>query len=188
MNNARAKTEILKNTLDHQTTPTPYYDPKAQSTSIAPQATANKAFSTRPGQFLVTTDTASSASSAWAGGHAAIVYSGYYTIESFGNRGNENGVRLWSNDWNTRYSHFQLRSVSGTTAQQDTNAAYAAYSFLNKPYNYNFFNINQTNSFYCSQLVWYVFNNKYNINLNDGGAVWPVDLTQSPNAYLVYSQ
>ncbi|WP_191089576.1 MULTISPECIES: YiiX/YebB-like N1pC/P60 family cysteine hydrolase [Paenibacillus] len=189
---AKQATEGLKTQMDKQE-PLFIGDPKTAenqastiSTDMSRQAAGS--YTSRAGEFLVTTDTASSSSSTWAGGHAGLVYSSNYVLESFGNKGDMNGVKLWPNDWDARYEHFQLRTVIGTTLQQDIDLALKAYNHLNKPYNYNFFNINQSSSFYCSQLVYYMFNSMYNINLNDGGAVWPVDLTQSEHAYVVYSQ
>ncbi|MFT9488343.1 MAG: YiiX/YebB-like N1pC/P60 family cysteine hydrolase [Tepidibacillus sp.] len=161
-----------------------YYGDLKVSEDVSIQA----GYYSRPGMFLVTLDTASSSSSAWAGGHAGLVYNDYFAIESFGNKGDKNGVNLWPNDWDTRYEHMELRSTNDTTIDEDKQAAEKAYLYIGKPYNYNFFYIDQDDSFYCSQLVWYVFNDLFNINLNDGGAVWPVDLTESSEAYLVYSK
>lgn len=47
-----------------------------------------------------------------------------------------------------------------------------------KPYNYNFFNIDQTDSLYCTQLAWLAFR-KTPINIDidkDGGMIFPVDI------------
>ena len=82
----------------------------------------------------------------------------------------------------------EARTTYGTTLEEDRLAAVKAASYLGRPYNYNFFYINQDNSFYCSQLVWYSFYKLYGIDLNDGWAVWPVDLIESPKAYLIYAQ
>jgi uncharacterized protein YycO len=140
------------------------------------------------GDILVTLDGTSSGSSAWAGGHAGVVsdVSGY-VVESFGNKGDLNGVRHWPNDWATRYYHVRGLWVSGA---YDSNYAYSASysrSQIGKPYNYNFFNITTTSSFYCSQLVWRSWYNQ-GWDLNDGGAVWPVDLLESPYTIVFYSQ
>ncbi|MGG1574572.1 YiiX/YebB-like N1pC/P60 family cysteine hydrolase [Fictibacillus sp. NRS-1165] len=184
---AKLETNKLKKSMDSQKSPKFYGDKKvAESGTISAAATTWK----RKGIFYVTTDTASSGSSAWAGGHAGISYNSYYAIESFGNKGSAlNGVNLWDNNWNSRYIHFKALSTHNTTVAQDASTADKAYTYAGlKPYNYNFFNINQDNSFYCSQLVWYAYMKKLNIDLNDGGAVWPVDLTQTSKAYTVYSQ
>ncbi len=182
---AKMKTESLKKKWESRKGPKYHGDQKV-SNGVSIQA----GYYSRPGMFLVTLDTASSSSSAWAGGHAGMVYSDYYVIESWGNQGEAlNGVNLWPNDWDTRYTHMELRSASDTTVSEDEQAADKAFSYAgNTPYNINFFYINQDSSFYCSQLVWYCFYNLFDIDMNDGGAVWPVDLTESSESYVVYSQ
>ncbi|WP_440603932.1 YiiX/YebB-like N1pC/P60 family cysteine hydrolase [Bacillus sp. GB_SG_008] len=140
----------------------------------------------RAGTFLVTLDSGSS-SGFVAGGHAGIVYDYYNTVESYGNKGSKNGVRYWPNNWNTRYSNVIGRTVSGTTASQDAYAAKWASYQIGDPYNWNFWNINQNSSFYCSQLVYRTFQYNYGKNMNyNGGAVWPVDLTKTSVAYTIY--
>lgn len=142
----------------------------------------------KPGDILVTLKGKSSSSFAWAGGHAGIVsdVSGY-VVESFGNKGDLNGVRHWPNDWATRYSHVRGLWVSGANTTHYNNAAAYARSQIGKPYNYNFFNVSTTNSFYCSQLVWRAWYNQ-GWDLNDGLAVWPVDLVESPHTIIFYSK
>ncbi len=190
---AKAKTDQVRKAWETQT-PTYYGDPKSKtpsssnkisSNSITPYASGVLA---RAGVFLITLDSASSSSFAWAGGHAGMVWNATNTVESFGNKGSLNGVRYWPNDWQSRYTHFQARTCYDTTVAQDYNAAAMATSEVGKPYNYNFFYINQDSSFYCSQLVWYCFHKLYGIDLNDGGAVWPVDLVETNEAYTIYSQ
>ncbi len=139
------------------------------------------------GDILVTLDGTSS-SSMWAGGHAGVVsdMSGY-VVESFGNKGDLNGVRHWPNDCDTRYNQVKGLRVNGAASGDYAYAASYARQQIGKPYNYNFFNITTTGSFYCSQLAWRAF---YNLgyDLNDGGAVWPVDLIESPLTYAFYSK
>lgn len=139
------------------------------------------------GDILVTLDGASSGSLTWAGGHAGVVENSSYVIEAFGNKGDNNGVRRWPNNWTTRYVHFKALKVSNASSTAYTNAKNVAVSHLNKPYNYNFFNVTTTSSFYCSQLAWRAWYNQ-GYDLNDGGAVWPVDLIESPLTYATYSQ
>jgi uncharacterized protein YycO len=140
------------------------------------------------GDVLVTLSTASNSLGAWVGGHAAIVstLSGY-TVESFGNRGSLNGVRHWSNDWGSRYDHVRGMWVKGASDSKYTSAASFARGQIGKPYNLNFFNKTTTSSYYCSQLVWRAWYNQ-GYDLDDGFAVWPVDLIQSPHTIIFYSK
>jgi uncharacterized protein YycO len=190
---AKAKTDQIRKQWETQA-PTYFQDPKSKtpnssngisSNSITPNASS---VLSRAGVFLVELDSSSSSSLAWAGGHAGMVWNASYTVESFGNKGSQNGVRYWPNNWTTRYTHFQARTCYDTTFDQDYNAAAMATTEVGKPYNYNFFYINQDSSFYCSQLVWYCFHKLYGIDLNDGGAVWPVDLVETDKAFTIYSQ
>lgn len=139
------------------------------------------------GDILVTLDSASSSSSAWAGGHAGLVENTNYVFESFGNKGDLNGVRRWPNDWKTRYRSVTGLRVNGASNSDYQNAVAEAKKHLGKPYNYDFFNITTTTKFYCSQLVWRAWKNQ-GFDLNDGGAVWPVDLIQSSKTYTFYVQ
>ncbi|MGA9174940.1 MAG: YiiX/YebB-like N1pC/P60 family cysteine hydrolase [Thermoactinomyces sp.] len=154
---------------------------KPSSSSVSIQSVG------QAGDILVTLDGTSS-SSMWAGGHAGVVsdVSGY-VVESFGNKGDLNGVRHWPNDWDTRYNQVKGLRVNGATSGDYAYAASYARQQIGKPYNYNFFDITTTSSFYCSQLAWRAF---YNLgyDLNDGGAVWPVDLIESPLTYAFYSK
>lgn len=139
---------------------------------------------------MVSNNDSSSSSTSWAGGHAAMVYSAYNTIEAYGNRSSsQNGVLYWPNNWETRYAHLTARTVLGTTTSQDQQAATRASQQVSKPYNYNFYNIDQDSSFYCSQLVYRQFRVLFGIDLNyGGGAVWPSDLLGTGNASTIYTQ
>lgn len=105
-----------------------------------------------PGDILVTLDSASSSSFAWVGGHAALVYSTSKTIESFGNKGNKNGVRYWPNNWKTRYNDLKAMGVSGSTANEHLNAANYGSNQIGEPYNYNFFDVNEMMHFIVRSL------------------------------------
>jgi uncharacterized protein YycO len=143
----------------------------------------------RPGIFMVSMNDSSASVTSFAGGHGAMVYSNLNTIEAYGNRSSGNGVYYYPNNWETRYQNMVARSVSGTTVDQDKQAAIRASQQVGKAYNYNFWDIDQDNSFYCSQLVYRQFKALFNINLNDnGGAVWPGDLSATKNASTVYSK
>jgi uncharacterized protein YycO len=118
-----------------------------------------------------------------------MVYSNLNTIEAYGNRSSQNGVYYYPNNWETRYKSMTARSTIGTTVDKDKQAALRAAQQVGKPYNYNFWDIDQDNSFYCSQLFYRQFRTLFNINLNDnGGAVWPGDLIATKNATTIYSQ
>lgn len=139
------------------------------------------------GDILVTLDGISFSSSAWAGGHAGLVEDSNTVIECFGNKGDLNGVRRWPNDWKNRYNDVTGLRVYGATLAQYQAAKAEGQKHIGKPYNYNFFYISTTNSFYCSQLVWRAWVNQ-GYDLNDGGAVWPVDLVESSKTYAFYVQ
>jgi len=138
------------------------------------------------GDILVTLSDSSNSSSAWAGGHAGVVYNQTTVIESFGNR-SPSGVQRWPNNWATRYSNVKGLWVSGAEHADYRYAADYANAQIGKPYNWNFFDITTTSKFYCSQLAWRAWYNR-GWNLNDGGAVWPVDLVESPYTVVFYSK
>lgn len=131
----------------------------------------------RPGVILVTTDNTT--------GHAGIVWSTYSTVESmYGS-----GVQRYDNDWNTRYNQVFGVTVKATDANQDNAASNWCYNQIGKPYNANLLNTSTRSSFYCSQLVWAAFKDKYNINIDDdGGIIYPVDLVNSAKTSAIYHQ
>ncbi|WP_052330020.1 YiiX/YebB-like N1pC/P60 family cysteine hydrolase [Thermicanus aegyptius] len=183
---AKQKTQQVMKRLQSYDNPKFYGDPKVISSKALLQ---DDPVSSRPGVYYVTFDSSSSSLISWAGGHAGIVYNEDYVIESWGNKGDDlNGVHLWPNNWASRYTHMEARTVRSTTVSEDEQAAELAYSYIGKPYNYNFFDIDQDDSFYCSQLVWYVFYHTADVDLNDGGAVWPVDLSETDESYVIYSK
>lgn len=160
---------------------------QVQRHALQPMTTTVQSIGTT-GDILVTLDGTSSGSLAWAGGHAGVVSDvAGYVVESFGNKGDLNGVRHWTNNWGTRYKKVKGLRVQGALSTDYSYAASYARTQIGKPYNYNFFYISTTNSFYCSQLVWRSFYNR-GFDLNDGGAVWPVDLIESPLSVEFYSQ
>ena len=134
-----------------------------------------KSIGTRKGQFWVTAysgiDNIDSGTLKALIGHSGLVYSSSFVLESYGNKVNQNGVRFWPNDWDTRYpSHTYLRSVSSTTVAQDAKAAdYAYWNWLGYPYNWNFFNISTRSSFYCYQLIYAAFIDTCGVNLDPSG-------------------
>lgn len=136
---------------------------------VAKSARRTNQYPTRKGVILVTKDTVHKA--AGMVGHAAIVYSRTKIIES-----TIDGVKQGNNNWNKKKSCW-AGTVKKTTAKQDAAAASWCWKQAEKPYNYNFFNIKCRNKFYCSQLVYAAFLDKYRVNLNyKGGIVYPADL------------
>ena len=81
-------------------------------------------------------------------------------------------------------------NVNETTTAQDAAAANWCYSQIGKPYNYNFFDRDTRNSFYCSQLVWAAYKDLYGIDLDTsawGNAVYPTELVMSSHTSTIYS-
>lgn len=112
----------------------------------------------RKGTILVTSD-------AYKGliptGHAAMVWSAKLVIESVAN-----GVKWGVNDWQDSKREAFGTTVKSTTAAQDAKAADWAKAKIGKPYNLAYWNIDTRTKFYCSQLVWAAFKDKFTINLN----------------------
>ena len=133
-------------------------------------------YPTRKGSFLVNLDPGIDSSGSFLGvGHAAMVYSGSYTVESYGYPAPYYGVQLKANDWKTRYksTKFYGKEVSGTSIAQDALAGDYAYAQIGKPYLWDFWDMSTRNAFYCSQLVWAAFKDKTGVDLNDDGANGP---------------
>lgn len=111
----------------------------------------------RPGVYYVTLDNFSSGLP--VPGHAAMV-SRYpdYTIEAYGTGPPQYlGVKYHLRAWESSLIHYVARTANATSASQDTSAAFYAEANVNKNYNWNFFNPRDTNSFYCSSLIWNMF-------------------------------
>lgn len=138
-------------------------------------------YPTRKGVILVTKD----GSFGELIGHAGIIYNASTTVESFPN----GGVKEYSNDWDTRYDTVYGATVRNSSTYEDAGAANFAHSYIGKPYNWLFTNINTTSKFYCSQLVYRSFLDATNINLNQGGGiVFPIDLIQSNETSTFYTK
>lgn len=60
---------------------------------------------------------------------------------------------------------------------------------MGKPYNYNYLDTATRSSFYCSQLVWASFKDKYGIDISTdfaGAAIYPMEILDSPNVSVIY--
>lgn len=87
-------------------------------------------------------------------------------------------VRLRSGAWSSnKYTIWQM-GVKKTSVAQDLAAGRWAGNQKGKPYNLNFWNIKQKNSFYCSQLVWAAYYYTCGVDLdktdNNIGTAWAV--------------
>ncbi|MCS1351038.1 YiiX/YebB-like N1pC/P60 family cysteine hydrolase [Mechercharimyces sp. CAU 1602] len=136
---------------------------------------------------IVVTLSGTSGGSAWAGGHAGVVQSNnYYVTESFG-IGSKKGVQRRTNNWKARYSHVRGLWVRGADGADYSYAAAYSKAKIGKPYNYNFYNKTTTSRFYCSQLAWRSWKNR-GFELDNGGAVWPVNLINDGDTKTFYSK
>ena len=119
-------------------------------------------------------------------GHAAIVYSKSFIIES-----TDKGVVVSRNNWKTKKANIAAVTVRNTTTIQDSKVSDWCKNQKGKKYNYNYYSINSKGSYYCSQLIWAGYKNLYKINLNtkmyDLGtkaAVGPFELVTKNNSKL----
>lgn len=83
--------------------------------------------------------------------------------------------------------------VKRTSVQQDWNAGWWAGNQKGKPYNTNFWNMKQTKSFYCSQLVWAAYYYTAGVDLdktdNNIGSAWaihPGELVNNKETAIIY--
>lgn len=83
--------------------------------------------------------------------------------------------------------------VNGTTVEQDWIAGDWAGKQEGKPYNLNFWNARQTDSFYCSQLVWAAYYYTAGVDLNKldndimgAIAIHPGEFIANGNTTIVY--
>ena len=102
-------------------------------------------------------------------------------------------VRLRSGEWtSSTYTIWQV-GVNATSVQQDWNAGQWAGNQVGKPYNTSFWNAKQTNSFYCSQLVWAAYYytagvdlNKSDNDLGSAIAIHPGEFVKNSKTTIVY--
>lgn len=150
-------------------------------TSIYAKAQSSGKYPTRAGTILVTPDKYKGLIPT---GHAAIVQNKNYVIESL-----SNGVGRHKNNWVGRKSKIYGVTVKGTSAAQDKAAYSWCASKIGKKYNYNYYNVSTRKKFYCSQLVWAAFKDKYRIDLNTkafGAAVHPMELVNTSKTNIIY--
>ncbi|GAA0696211.1 hypothetical protein GCM10008904_00020 [Paraclostridium ghonii] len=153
---------------------------KKQFKSVQSEQSEEGTYPTQPGAILVTKDSKFGE----LVGHAGIVYNSTTTVESY----TENGVGTYPNTWNTSCKNAYGLLVKDSSPQKDQDAANYAYKQVGKPYNWNFFNTETTDSFYCSQLVYKAYKDTTGIDLNyGGGIVTPVNLIQSDKTSCIYS-
>lgn len=126
-------------------------------------------------------------------GHAAIVYSATYVVESV-----QEGVVLGRNNWNTTRETCYGVTLYSTSASQDAQAADYCYQKINKPYNYNYYDMGTRSKFYCSHLVWSSFKDLFGIDLNTSAyditlgslvlatAIHPLELVDTSKTYTIY--
>lgn len=119
-------------------------------------------------------------------GHAAIVWDKDLVIES-----KIKGVQWGPNDWDSKKKTCYGVTVKTTTINNDRGAANWCRNQLGKDYNFNYYNVTTRSKFYCSQLVWAAYKDKYGVNLNTskfGKAIHPMELVQSPKTKVIYKK
>lgn len=103
------------------------------------------------------------------------------------------GVRYREGIWGSNsYTVWQI-GVNDTSVQQDWYAGNWAGDQWGKPYNIMFWNTKQTDSFYCSQLVWAAYYytagvdlNKIDNDLGPAIAVHPGEFVSNPKTTILY--
>ncbi|MDO4465936.1 MAG: YiiX/YebB-like N1pC/P60 family cysteine hydrolase [Bacillota bacterium] len=144
----------------------------------------------RDGVICVTTDGFGTESvNTW---HAAIVApQDAYAVVEAPKAGQP--VRLRYNQWYSSTHTIWQIGVKSTTEAQDYNAGLWAGRQVGKPYNMNFWNSYQTNSFYCSQLVWaaYYYTAGVNLNKSDNDigsaiAIHPGEFVDNSKTAIIY--
>lgn len=140
-------------------------------------------YPTRKGVILVTKDKYKGLIPT---GHAAIVWNSDYVIES-----TAEGVKRGKNNWNTKKKTCYGVSVKSTTINNDRGAANWCRDQIGKPYNYSYLNVKTRSKFYCSQLVWAAYKDKYGIDLNTskfGKAIHPMELVETSKTKMIYKK
>ncbi len=102
-------------------------------------------------------------------------------------------VRLRNGIWySDKHTIWQV-GVNSTTVDQDWNAGYWAGRQVGSPYNLNFWDARQTNSFYCSQLVWAAYYYTCGVDLNKSDndilgaiAIHPGEFVENNNTTIIF--
>lgn len=142
-------------------------------------------YPTRNGVILVTPDAYKNLIPT---GHAGIIWDGSNgkIIEALAA-----GVVIGNNDWNITKSECFGVTVSGLTVEQDNEASNYCKKRIYSPYNYNYMYPWTRMSFYCSQLVYAAFLDKYDVNLDTVAylqAVHPMELVNTSKTYTIYEK
>lgn len=155
-----------------------------RSTSLRTKATRGMGtYPRRKGVILVTGD-------AYKGliptGHAAIIYSDDYVVESL-----KKCVTVGLNNWDQKKHTCYGVTVKGTTTTQDKIVANWCMNQRGKGYNLLFYNTGTRSCFYCSQLIWAAFKDNFGIDLNTGhfgAAIHPMELVWTNKTRKIYEK
>ena len=145
------------------------------------KAKSSGKYPTRAGTILVTPDKYKGLIPT---GHAAIVKSKTKVVESL-----INGVCIRENNWRSKRNKIYGVTVKKTSNTQDKKAMKWCEGKVKRPYNFDYSNVWTRSKFYCSQLVWASFKDKYYIDLNTNKFLWavhPMELVDSPKTKLIY--
>lgn len=151
--------------------------------SLNSQAVYKCGYPTTKGRILVTGDAYKNLIPT---GHAAIVYSQNRVVEAL-----SNGVVTGKNDWNQSKNTCWGLYVTDVTENQAKKVADWCYSQMGKPYNIKYYDVNTRSKFYCSQLIWAGFKDKYNVDLNTsqyGAAVHSLEFVSSDKTMILYKK
>ena len=149
---------------------------------------AGNQYPRRAGVILVTPD-------AYKGiptGHAAIMRNTNSVVEAL-----SDGVKIGHNNWDNSSASGKNRvyavDVNATSNYQEGVVAEYCAAYKGKPYNWNFFNMDTRDSFYCSQLIRAGFLDSYKLDLNTsefdapfGKVMHPIEFVNSDKTTLIY--
>ena len=132
------------------------------------------------GAILVTTDAYKNLIPT---GHAAVLYSKDYVIEALAD-----GVQRGKNNWVKTKKEFFVCEANGISRDGMIRAMGWCDKKRGKPYNYNYYNIDTRDSFYCSHLIYAAYKDYFGIDMNTkdfdssvlGKAIHPIELVSTP--------